>query len=92
MDKQVEKCRKLAGDVVKQMKTSPVTQKALDSPKLILYGALFVALASWLLVRAIQYLKQPSYSSRPSTPTIEKAARSFKAPERKPGGSCNPPT
>lgn len=92
MDKRVEKCRKLAGDVVKHMKTSPVTQRAMDSPKLILYGALFAALASWLLVRAIKYLKQPSYSSRPSTPTIEKAARSFKAPERTPGGSCNPMT
>ncbi|KAH7384934.1 hypothetical protein BKA64DRAFT_153497 [Cadophora sp. MPI-SDFR-AT-0126] len=85
MDKRVEKCRKLAGEVVEHIKTSPVTQKAFDSPKLILYGALLVAIVSWLLVRAIQYLKQPSYSSRPSTPTIEKAARSFKSPERKPG-------
>ncbi|KAL2061008.1 hypothetical protein VTL71DRAFT_9060 [Oculimacula yallundae] len=85
MDKRVAKCRQWAGEVVEQMKSSPISQKVADSPKLVLYGALLVALTTWLLARAIQYLKRPNYSNRPSTPTVEKATRSFKAPERKPG-------
>ncbi|KAK0126927.1 mannosyltransferase [Cadophora gregata f. sp. sojae] len=64
---------------------SPITQKIFESPKVILYGALGVAFVFWLLFQAIQYLKRPSYKSRPSTPTLEKASRSFKAPDRKPG-------
>ncbi|CZT13400.1 uncharacterized protein RAG0_16912 [Rhynchosporium agropyri] len=85
MDKSVQKCREWTKGVLEQMSLSTVSQKVKDSPKIIVYGALLVALTSWLLVRTIQYLKRPKFSSRPSTPTIEKAARSFKAPERKPG-------
>lgn len=90
MDKRIEKCRAWAGEVLKQTKSSTVMQKADGNPKLVLYTAMLLALTSWLLVRIVKYLKKPSYSSRPSTPDLEKpAARSFKAPLRKPGGLCN---
>lgn len=85
---QIQKCHDWAEQTVSHIKSSPVIQKAVDSPKLAVYGAAFLVLISWLLVRVTHHLTKAPERSRPSTPDLEKPAsgRSFKAPPRKAGG------
>jgi hypothetical protein len=91
MDKRVERCRQWAKEVVEHTKPSRILQKAASDPKMVIYGAAFLAILTWLLIRATKLLKKPQ-SSRPATPDLEKpAARSFKTPPRKPGGKVHEP-
>lgn len=84
---QIQKCHNWTGQAAAHIKSSPVIQEAVANPKLAAYGAAFLVLTAWLLVRVTQYLTKAPERSRPSTPDLEKPAsgRSFKAPPRKPG-------
>lgn len=77
-------------EVVKQTKESPVLQKAIDNPRPTIYGIGFFLIAIWILARSLQLLQRSRTGLvRPSTPDLEKErvpARSFKAPQRPPGG------
>jgi hypothetical protein len=72
------------------LKGLPVIQRAIENPKLVLYGIAVLLLTTWLLIRATQFLTKPTHS-RSATPDLEKpASRSFKGPQRKPGGLYYP--
>lgn len=81
----LHKCEQWAKNGIEEAKTSVFLQQAASNPKLVLYGAAVFCLSSWLLMRAAQFLKK-SPQTRPSTPQLEKARTSFKAPTREPGG------
>lgn len=86
MGERMQTCRQGAEQLVEHIRSSTMFQKAASSPKLVTYGAAFLAVLTWLLIRATKFLKKPQ-TSRPATPDLEKpAARNFKAPARKPGG------
>jgi hypothetical protein len=86
MGERIERCLQWAGQLVDQAKSSPLVQKPAGDPKIVIYGAALLAVLAYLLIRATQFLKKPQ-TSRPATPDLEKpAVRSFKAPQRKPGG------
>lgn len=87
----VHKCREWVEMVAKQTKGSPVVQKAIENPRPTIYGIGFFLVAIWILARALQLFQRSRTSQvRPSTPDLEKErvpARSFKAPQRPPGGN-----
>ncbi|KAK2630532.1 hypothetical protein QTJ16_001352 [Diplocarpon rosae] len=86
MDRRVKGCREWARKTMEQMGSSTRVQKAAGNPKLVLYGALLLAITAWLLPRAVQYLSKPNYRNRPTTPGLEQpVGRGVKAPPRKPG-------
>lgn len=86
----IQRCHKWAGDTLDQAKTLPGIQTIMDNPRIILYGLLFVSVVTWMLVKALSFLRTQS-DTPPATPILEKAAsRSFKAPQRAPGG-LHPP-
>ena len=91
MDGSIERCRHLAKQLVEQIKSSAMIQQAGSNTQTVAYGAVFLAVLTWLLVRLTNLLKK-SQRSRPATPDLEKpAARSFKAPTRMPGGWLHTP-
>lgn len=81
----VERCQEWATNLIDETQSSSFVQEAKVNPKAttVVIGALCCTL--WLLSRMISVLKTPAVG-RPATPDLEKpAARSFKAPARKPG-------
>jgi len=86
----MERCGEWAEQLIDQTKSFPAIQKATGSPKPILFGVVLLFFISWLVVRAVLFLKKPVLS-RPATPDLEKpAARNFKAPPRPLGGLLHP--
>lgn len=82
MYKRMEKCR----EWIEGMGSSSSSNVTAANPRILFYGIAILGIASWLFVRALQFLKKPA-KYRPGTPDLEKpASRSFKAPQRKPGG------
>jgi hypothetical protein len=86
MGERVETCRQWVGRLIETTRSSTILHKATSDPKVVIFGAGLLAVITWLLIRATKLLTKPQ-TSRPATPDLEKpAARSFKAPLRKPGG------
>jgi hypothetical protein len=82
----MQRCREWAKTLSAQIKSPELIQKVTSNPKVAIYGPVLLCLTTWLLIRIALFLKKPQ-PSRPATPDLEKpAVRSFKAPERKPGG------
>jgi hypothetical protein len=87
MGERVQRCQQWIEQAVEHMKSSTMFDKASSNPKLAFYGAAILAALGWLLMRATKLLEKPQ-KSRQTTPDLEKpAARSFKTPQRKPGGT-----
>lgn len=82
---QLHKCGEWAKHGIEEAKSLFVAQRASSDPKVMLYGAACICLALWLLIRGVQYFKKPACNIL-STPQLEKATTSFKAPQREPGG------
>jgi hypothetical protein len=76
----MQRCHEWVAHLGAQLK--PVT---IGGPKIIFYGIVLVALASWLIVRASKYFKKPT-DYPPRTPDVERRGSYFKAPSREPGG------
>lgn len=90
MNTLMEKGQTWAGNIATHTQPSEVIRQASKKLGVMLYGALLLALTSWLLVRGIRHLTRPCYGSGPSTPGLGKSpVRGIhsKAPERKPGGA-----
>jgi hypothetical protein len=81
MSEHMQRCREWMAHTGGQM-----SSVSIPSPRIILYGIVFLGLASWLLIRTTKFLTKPT--SEPRTPDIERRASwsKFKAPPRKPGG------
>lgn len=80
MKEHMQRCQELVAHLGDQLNSV-----AISSSRTIFYGIVLVALVSWLVVRASQYLKKPTeYASR--TPDVERRGSYFKAPPRTPGG------
>jgi hypothetical protein len=81
-----ERCHEWAGKFIDQARSSPLVNEAHANPKTIIYVVIALCCTIWLVSRGIRFLKKPA-ARRPATPDLEKPAlRSFKAPQREPGG------
>jgi hypothetical protein len=82
----MQRCQEWAERLIEKTRSSSLVHKATSNPTGLLFGALTLCLALWLLYRTIRFLKKPELN-RPATPDLEKpASRQFKPPPRKPGG------
>jgi hypothetical protein len=76
----IQRCQELVAHLGTQFKSV-----AIASPRTIFYGIVLMVFASWIVLRATQYLKKPTeYATR--TPDIERRGSYFKTPPRTPGG------
>jgi len=86
----MQRCQKWAEQLMDRTKLFPAIQKADSNLRCILYGVVLLCLVTWLLIRAAKLLRKPALS-RSATPDLEKPlARTFKVPQRTPGGLHNP--
>jgi hypothetical protein len=80
-------CQGKVNTLAQQTQSFITSHQMLQNPKLLVYGLLLLCVSIWSLTRALKFLTRSAQQDRPSTPTLEKAPlRSFKPPERKPGG------
>ena len=88
MDEHIHKCGEWVKEVIDRNGSSTGVQKVSNNPKFVLYGVTLTCLITWLLIRAVQLLRNRT-GNMPPTPQLEKAPTSiFKAPPRIPGGRC----
>jgi hypothetical protein len=89
MVEHIKNSREWASQLAEKTRASSWFQEAVASPRIVTYGAALLVVTVLLVVRATQYFTKVPISRRPSRTDLEK--RSFKAPQRKPGG-MNPPS